>query len=225
MTGGYWSSFYEPTAEEIAESDRRSKELARLQKERAEAVTVASAELARARTVTEITRVLRCDGSNVKYNQEGLDVYDEASCLSAWHTLVQSDVFPATYDLVQWKARFREWEFYFRWLPVHVVRATRRSRQPLWEVPGKKAWVCASGNLYRIPVTTSRPELRDGLLEVGLASYGEAVVPCGERFRTEHRRPDWGGRPEHYVVGGFQVELAGRGVERVSALHLVAFLS
>ncbi len=240
MTGGYWHDFYEPTAEELAESARRQQEsarrgqeLAQQQKEYTEAAAAASTKLARARGATEIAQVIQRHRSEGTPDHRTLAMFDEASCLSAWRVLVQSDTFPATHDLVHWKARYREWQFYCRSLPSHVVRATRRPREPVWKVPGIHVWVCTSGSLYWLAEPfprseqPSRPEIQDGLLDVGWIPHGKAVVPCGERFRTEHRRRNGDGTPEHYVVGGFNVGPHGSrpSKERVAAHHLALFLS
>jgi hypothetical protein len=46
----------------------------------------------------------------------------------------------------------------------------------------------------------STTEVQDGLLAPGDAHWGQAVVPHGKRFQTEHRRTSWGGRPEHFAA-------------------------
>lgn len=233
VTGGYWTEIDVPTEEERAQSARSAQAHAQRQREHSEAVAAASAELACAGTVVEIARLLQADRLKPQASRFTLDMFDEASCLSAWRTLVGSDEFPATHDLVEWKTRNREWGFYLRQLPDSVVRATRRAREPLWEIPDAKRWVCASGSVYRIAGTSPvarrppRPEVQDGLLAPSTAHRGQAVVPRGKRFQTEHRRTSGGGRPEHFVASGFHVEPAGlpRGMERVDAGDLMRFLS
>jgi len=229
--GGYWTRVYVPTAQESAEASRRAQEFARKAKERARGVAAASEALARAGTVVEIAQLVEPAGWPPGDSGWTLDMFDEASCLSAWRALLASEMLPATHDLVEWRVRSREWAFYFRGLPPTVVRATSRPRESVWKLPGANTWVGASGDYYRIagtsPVaqTSPRPEVHDGLLDPGSARWGQAIVPRGERFRTEHRGTDRG--PVHFVAAGFQVEPAGlpRGMERVNAHALSLFLS
>jgi hypothetical protein len=233
VRGGYWHHEYEQTAEEREAAYRSARESARRARERAAAVAAASAALTRARTPAEIARLLLARESESTVSTWTLDMYDDASCVSAWRVLMTSGEYPATHDLIEWKARFREWGFYFRWLPDHVVRGTRRPRYPLWEARDKCSWVDVNGERYRIagtsPVATApvRAEMHSGLLDIGGARYGKAVVPHGERFRTHHRRPPSYSRPEHYVMHGFHVEPAGlpRGMDKVDARDLAALLS
>jgi hypothetical protein len=99
--------------------------------------------------------------------------------------------------------------------------------------PGECSWVDKDGRLYRLAGTSpvakvpTRAEIYSGLIDIGVARYGRAVVPHGERLRTDHRRPSTYGKPEHYLVDGFHVELDGlpSGTALVNAWHLARFLS
>jgi hypothetical protein len=226
MTGGYWHREYVPTGEEIRSAQRTAQAAALRGRERAKAVVEASGPLLQARTPTEVGRLLIA--------KPDLTAFDEASCSSAWQVLVKSGVYPATHHLIAWKARHREWGFYFRWLPDYVVRRTNQPASSLWEVPGTEySWIDAKGDRYRVAGTspmaraTARDEMKSGLLDIGSTYYGLAVVPRGHHFRTEHRVSDGHTRPEHYVKGGFHIEPDGlpRGMNKVNAADIARLLS
>jgi hypothetical protein len=233
MTGGYWHREYEPAQHESDAAARRSRELAHIEQQRAEAVETASAELRRACTPREVACLIRAAETKSTADRPLLGLFDEKSCASAWLILMTSGEFPATHDVIEWKARFREWGFYFRWLPDHVVRETRHARASVWEIPGEWAWVDMGGHLYRLAGTSpvakvpARAEMHSGLLDLAVAGYGRAVVPCGERFKTDHRRSSPYSRLDHYVVDGFHVEFADlpRCMAFVNGWHLARFLS
>lgn len=229
VRGGYWHHEYEQTAEERRADQRAAQVSARLDQDRAIAIAEASRALTQARTPDEIGRLV----ANTADNTWARNTFDEASCSSAWRVLATCGEYPATHTLVEWKARHREWGFYFRWLPDHVVRQVRGSLLPLWKLPSRNSWVDADGKLYRIAGTSPvarvpvRPGVESGLLNISSPYYGLAVVSRGERLRTEHRLSAGLSRSEHYIRDGFHVELAElpRGQARIDASDLAVFLS
>jgi hypothetical protein len=229
VRGGYWHQEYEQTAEERRADQRAAQVSARLDRERANAIAEASRALTQALTPDAIGRLV----ANATDSKWARNAFDEASCSSAWRVLATCGEYPATHTLVKWKARHREWGFYFKWLPDHVVRQVRGSLSPLWKLPTRDSWVDADGKLYRIVGTSPvarvpvRPDVESGLLNISSQYYGLAVVPRGERLRTEHRLSPSLSRSEHYIKDGFHVELAElpRGLARIDASDLALFLS
>jgi hypothetical protein len=192
--GGYWTDIYVPTPKEREAALRSDAAAAQREQKRTRHTEVASAQLAKASTLTDVRGVVATHDP---------ELFSEAASLGAWTTVVASGAIPPTHDLVQWKARPREFEFWFRWLPVYVVR--EQGREPMWLVENQ-AWITAAGLKYRL---VENPHYREWPFSLSMSATRPIALPHGARFAPNPRRPSDRARPEYCLPTGDPVEVRG----------------
>lgn len=189
---GYWTDVYVPTPEERAAANRRDAAARRGEQERRKLAEAANAQLAMASTLADVRRVLAAHDPRL---------FTEATSRSAWGIVMASGEVPPTHDLVRWRARPREFESWFRWLPSIVVR--EQDREPLWQGEDE-AWITAAGLKYRV---VENPYHREWPFGLGIAS--PVVLPHGAPFAPGRRRPADRARPEYFLPDGQPAEPRG----------------
>ena len=191
---GYWTEIYVPTPDERAAANRSA--AAARQRERRRDAEAANAQLAKASTLSDVRHIVAAHDP---------ELFSEAASLGAWMIAVASGTIRPTHDLVQWKARRREFGFWFRWLPDSVVR--EQGREPLWLVEDE-AWITAAGLKYR-PI--ENPQYREWpfSFSLGVSATRPIALPHGTRFAPTPRRPHDRARPEYCLPTGEVVELRG----------------
>ena len=172
---------------------RHAEERRQRETERAARAAVASAELEAARTPSEVRDAV---------NAHDPQLFSVTATLTAWTVIVESHALIPTHDLVYWKSRSREWEFYFRWLPDVVVREVRR--EPLWRTPSEEAWCTADGSKYR-PIESEHVRAAP----FGLGVRHPMVLPHGAPFALGTRRLSPSSRPSYWLSNGQPVESRG----------------
>jgi hypothetical protein len=192
--GGYWTDIYVPTPDEREAASLSAGASAQREQERAKDAEAASAQLEKASGLTDVR------GAFATHDPE---LFSEAASLHAWRIIVASDAIPPTHDLVHWKARHREFEFWFQWLPDLVIR--ERGREPLWLVEDQ-VWTTAAGSKYR-PVENSYD--REWPFGVNSSKSNAIALPHGAGFTPLARRPSDRARPRYCLSTGQPVELRG----------------
>jgi hypothetical protein len=192
--GGYWTDVYVPTPDEREAASRSAGAAAQREVERAKDAEAASAQLEEASRLTDVRGVVATHDP---------ELFSEAASLHAWRIVVASGAVPPTHDLVHWKARHREFEFWFRGLPDSVVR--EQSREPLWLVEDQ-VWATAAGLKYRL---VQNPEEREWPFRWSQTTTRPIALPHGARFAPTPRRFSAHARPEYCLPTGEPVEVRG----------------